>query len=100
MPMHDYHCEKCGDFEAFTFLQEGKLTKCPTCRSKVSVAWITSPRVQGDIADWGNENRGKGRYCPQLASKPKDPNAYATSRWDLIDKGKRRGWEIDKDGDG
>jgi putative FmdB family regulatory protein len=100
MPMHDYACTACGVFEAFTFPTEGRLTRCPKCGAKVTTLILQAPRVRGDIADWGTENGGKGRYCPQLAEKPNDPRAFAQSRHDLIDKGKRRGWSVDKDGDG
>lgn len=101
MPTYDYECARCGTFEFFMHITEPPLKKCPLCK-RCKVTKLISPLgyVKGDIADWSTENRGKGRYCPQLAKKPGDPNAYATSKWDLIDQGYRRGWSIDRDGDG
>ncbi len=35
MPIYEYHCDKCGDFEVTQRITEDPLKKCPTCRSKV-----------------------------------------------------------------
>lgn len=35
MPIYEYRCEKCGDFEVTQRITEDPLKKCPTCRRKV-----------------------------------------------------------------
>ena len=36
MPIYEYRCEKCGDFEVTQRITEDPLKKCPTCKRKVS----------------------------------------------------------------
>lgn len=36
MPIYEYACKKCGDFEATQRITEAALKKCPSCGSKVS----------------------------------------------------------------
>jgi putative FmdB family regulatory protein len=36
MPIYEYHCQKCGDFEAIQKMSDKPLTHCPTCRRKVT----------------------------------------------------------------
>ena len=36
MPIYEYACKKCGDFEITQRITEPALKKCPTCGSKVS----------------------------------------------------------------
>jgi putative FmdB family regulatory protein len=35
MPIYEYHCPKCGTFEATQRITEPALKRCPTCKSKV-----------------------------------------------------------------
>lgn len=35
MPIYEYHCEKCGDFDVMQKITAGPLRKCPTCKAKV-----------------------------------------------------------------
>ena len=35
MPIYDYKCPKCGEFEVTQRITENALKKCPTCKSKV-----------------------------------------------------------------
>jgi hypothetical protein len=52
------------------------------------------PGLHADYGDWSQENGGRGRYCPQKAQFPKDPNGYAKSKNDLIDWAQRRGMGV------
>ncbi len=36
MPIYEYACKKCGDFEITQRITEPALKKCPTCGAKVS----------------------------------------------------------------
>lgn len=55
------------------------------------------PGCYGDATDWEKENGGRGRYCPQIARKPKDPGAYVRKRADLIKYAERNGFGVEKD---
>jgi putative FmdB family regulatory protein len=35
MPIYEYRCEKCGDFERTQRITDEPLQRCPTCRRKV-----------------------------------------------------------------
>lgn len=35
MPIYEYACPKCGEFEVTQRITEDALKKCPTCKSKV-----------------------------------------------------------------
>jgi hypothetical protein len=47
--------------------------------------------VRADLNDFSMENRGKGRYNPQMAKMPNDPDAYFTSVNAVKDEASRRG---------
>jgi putative FmdB family regulatory protein len=36
MPIYEYSCPKCGEFERHQSLSDPTLKRCPTCRSKVT----------------------------------------------------------------
>lgn len=36
MPIYEYYCSKCGEFESFQRITDKALTRCPTCRGKVT----------------------------------------------------------------
>jgi len=35
MPIYEYHCDHCGDFEEMQRISDPPLQKCPRCRKKV-----------------------------------------------------------------
>jgi putative FmdB family regulatory protein len=35
MPIYEYRCEQCGDFEEMQRITDPPLTRCPTCKRKV-----------------------------------------------------------------
>ena len=42
MPIYEYNCKRCGDFEITQRMSEDSLKKCPTCGAKVSKLISTS----------------------------------------------------------
>jgi putative FmdB family regulatory protein len=36
MPIYEYNCKRCGDFEITQRISEDPLKKCPTCGTKVT----------------------------------------------------------------
>jgi putative FmdB family regulatory protein len=35
MPIYEYQCQKCGDFEVTQKITDKALARCPTCKGKV-----------------------------------------------------------------
>ena len=42
MPIYEYNCKRCGDFEVTQRMTEDALKKCPTCGAKVTKLISTS----------------------------------------------------------
>lgn len=63
MPIYEYRCEKCGDFEVTQRITEDPLKKCPTCKRKVrKLISNTSFQLKGSgwyITDYARKGGGK-----------------------------------------
>ena len=66
MPIYEYRCEKCGDFEQTQRISDPALDRCPTCRRKVRrLISNTSFQLKGsgwyvtDYARAGRNSDGK-----------------------------------------
>jgi putative FmdB family regulatory protein len=63
MPIYEYSCPKCGEFEATQRITEEPLRKCPTCRSKVKkLISNTSFQLKGSgwyVTDYARKGDGK-----------------------------------------
>jgi putative FmdB family regulatory protein len=63
VPIYEYHCDKCGDFEVTQRITDEPLKKCPTCRAKVKkLISATSFQLNGSgwyITDYGRSGSGK-----------------------------------------
>lgn len=59
MPIYEYHCEKCGDFDVMQKITANPLRKCPTCKSKVKKLMSnTAFQLKGSgwyVTDYGNK---------------------------------------------
>ncbi|MEO8601904.1 MAG: zinc ribbon domain-containing protein [bacterium] len=62
MPIYEYQCEKCGEFEVTQRITEGPLKKCPTCKRKVKKL----------ISSTSFQLKGSGWYVTDYARKGKD----------------------------
>ena len=64
MPIYEYRCEKCGDFEVTQRITEDPLKKCPTCTRKVSkLISNTSFQLKGSgwyVTDYARAGKDKG----------------------------------------
>lgn len=62
MPIYEYNCPKCGDFELIRKFSDPPLSKCPTCRRKVSKLMSnTSFQLKGSgwyVTDYGKSGGG------------------------------------------
>jgi putative FmdB family regulatory protein len=62
MPIYEYNCSKCGDFETTQKITDPPLQKCPTCRRKVTkLISATSFQLKGSgwyVTDYGKSGSG------------------------------------------
>jgi putative FmdB family regulatory protein len=59
MPIYEYRCKKCGEFEATQRITDTPLTRCPTCRGKVTKL----------ISNTSFQLKGSGWYATDYARK-------------------------------
>ena len=65
MPIYEYRCAKCGEFEEMQRITDPPLTRCPTCRGKVT-RLISSTSFQ---------LKGSGWYVTDYARARKEEKA-------------------------
>jgi putative FmdB family regulatory protein len=62
MPIYEYLCPKCGEFEFTQRITEPPLKKCPTCKGKVKkLISNTSFQLKGSgwyVTDYGGKKSG------------------------------------------
>jgi len=59
MPIYEYQCKKCGEFELMQRITDAPLTRCPTCRGKVTKL----------ISNTSFQLKGSGWYATDYARK-------------------------------
>lgn len=59
MPVYEYQCQKCGEFEVTQRITEKPLGKCPTCKGKVKKL----------ISNTSFQLKGTGWYITDYARK-------------------------------
>jgi putative FmdB family regulatory protein len=59
MPIYEYRCKKCGDFELSQRITDSPLERCPTCKGKVSKL----------ISNTSFQLKGNGWYATDYARK-------------------------------
>lgn len=64
MPIYEYRCAKCGDFDVMQKITEKPLRKCPTCKGKVSkLLSNTAFQLKGTgwyVTDYAGKGKGGG----------------------------------------
>jgi putative FmdB family regulatory protein len=72
MPIYEYRCEKCGDFEVTQRITDDPLKKCPTCRRKVrKLISNTSFQLKGSgwyVTDYARKGKGGDKDAGGAAS--------------------------------
>src|SRR5574341_865137 len=63
MPIYEYKCRRCGDFEVTQRITERPLSRCPTCKG----------RVKKLISNTSFQLKGTGWYITDYARKDKAP---------------------------
>jgi putative FmdB family regulatory protein len=65
MPIYEYRCEKCGDFEKTQRITDPPLDRCPTCRRKVRrLISSTSFQLKGSgwyVTDYARAGKGSAK---------------------------------------
>ena len=59
MPIYEYQCKKCGEFELMQRITDAPLARCPTCRGKVTKL----------ISNSSFQLKGSGWYATDYARK-------------------------------
>jgi putative FmdB family regulatory protein len=77
MPIYEYSCPKCGEFETTQRITDAPLKKCPTCKSK----------VQKLISNTSFQLKGSGWYATDYGGKKKAPTDGASSSKDSSGSG-------------
>jgi len=89
MPIYEYHCGKCGDFEVMQKISDKPLTNCPTCRRKVQkLISSTSFQLKGsgwyitDYARKGGSGGGKSESAKSEDKSAKSSDAKSDAKAD------------------
>jgi len=81
MPIYEYRCGSCGEFEAMQRINDKRLTRCPTCRGKVTkLISSTSFQLKGD-----------GWYATDYARKQNAPGTREKKDEEKKGEGKKDG---------
>jgi putative FmdB family regulatory protein len=83
MPIYEYLCRKCGEFEVTQRITDSPLTRCPACRGKVTkLISNTSFHLKGSgwyVTDYGHKD-GKGtEKNTETKAESKGDSAAASS---------------------
>ncbi|HZP43016.1 MAG TPA: FmdB family zinc ribbon protein [Candidatus Binatia bacterium] len=65
MPIYEYRCEQCGDFEEMQRITDPPLSRCPKCKRKVRrLISSTSFQLKGSgwyVTDYARAGGGNGK---------------------------------------
>jgi len=84
MPIYEYQCKKCGQFETMQKITDRPLTRCPTCQSKVTKLMSnTSFQLKGSgwyITDYGRkDSKGGDSSSKESKAETKSESKTETS---------------------
>jgi len=85
MPIYEYSCKKCGDFEVSQRMTEEPLKKCPTCGAKVTKLISQSAfHLKGSgwyVTDYAKNGtaKGSGSNDSKPSSDTKDTPSTSSS---------------------
>ncbi len=104
MPLYEFRClKRCGVIEITKRMADPAPSACPHCGG--SLERIYNAFLQGSVdAGQEAENDGMGRWYPQFGSRYIDqktktklnPAAHARSRYEAMEKIKRRGGVVER----
>ncbi len=100
MPIYEYHCNKCGDFEAMQRISDKELRTCPTCRRKVTkLISSTTFHLKGSgwyITDYARKGKGSGEPAAEKKSDTESKSDAKTDTKSESDAGSKPAPKTDK----
>ncbi|HYC55142.1 MAG TPA: zinc ribbon domain-containing protein [Candidatus Binatia bacterium] len=81
MPIYEYACPKCGEFELSQSIKDAPLSRCPKCRSKVTKL-ISSAAFQLKGGGWysdGYQKKGSSKTSDSPAATSTDSGSKSES---------------------
>ena len=82
MPIYEYRCEKCGDFEQTQRISDPPLDRCPTCRRKVRrLISNTSFQLKGSgwyVTDYARAGKNAGKDAAKDSAKDSGASSSAS----------------------
>ncbi|MBM4269249.1 MAG: zinc ribbon domain-containing protein [Deltaproteobacteria bacterium] len=83
MPIYEYRCQRCGDFDVMQKITEKPLRKCPTCKSKVTKLMSnTAFQLRGTgwyVTDYANKGKSSSSESSGSESKDTSPGSAAST---------------------
>ena len=91
MPIYEYRCRKCGEFEVTQRITDSALTRCPTCRGKVTkLISNTSFQLKGSgwyVTDYARKDgKGKEKSAEAKGTESTSTESKAESKGDTTTK--------------
>jgi putative FmdB family regulatory protein len=91
MPIYEYNCSKCGDFETMQKMSDKPLSKCPTCGRKVTkLISSTTFQLKGSgwyITDYARKGDSGGAKGDKGDSKSESKSTGSTESSSTSDAG-------------
>jgi putative FmdB family regulatory protein len=83
MPIYEYRCEHCGDFEEMQRITDPPFERCPRCRRKVRrLISSTSFQLKGSgwyVTDYPRPGNGKKKDSDTAGEKPAEAKSETKS---------------------
>jgi putative FmdB family regulatory protein len=84
MPIYEYKCKKCGDFEVMQKMSDKPLSECPTCHRKVTkLISSTSFQLKGSgwyVTDYARKGNGGTKSDDKKSADKKGAEAKSESK--------------------
>ena len=99
MPIYEYHCPKCGDFDQMQKITDEPLKKCPTCKAKVNKL-ISNPAFHLKGGGWyitADGRKGSGGGASESKSE-ESGSSSPTSSETKPEKSEKKEKKADKKG--
>lgn len=94
MPIYEYDCSKCGHIEVFQSITDDPLTRCPTCKRKVTkLISQSSFQLKGTgwyVTDYAGKGAATSEKAKEAAKDTSDSGGSAGTSSESGTKGKKK----------